>query len=209
MPTRPDIRKGEGFVRTYELFEELQSDVIRAYEVLEEQRDSQFLRRATVRAIFSLIEASTEIIKSEIRSTIRLEGGQNDLPKKELDVLGGLSITSEPRGQKFLSLEENLKLTFKLAAQTWRLPEFQLDAGGENYREFLQAKDARNRLTHPRTYYDIQVTDEDMHCHTVAFKWSCQEFNRLFQHRAKHLSTQIPAEDKKAFSKKIGGIGGA
>jgi hypothetical protein len=161
VPTRPNISKGEGFVRTYELFEELQADVTRAYEVLEERRDSQFLRRATVRAIFALIEASTEIIKSEIRSTLRLKGGEDHLSEKELGILGGLSITPGPRDQKFLSLEDNLKL----AAKTWGLAEFQLDAGGENYRDFLQAKDARNRLTHPRTYYDIKVTDEDMHCH--------------------------------------------
>ncbi|WP_133493441.1 hypothetical protein [Alcanivorax sp. 24] len=205
MPTKPDISKKEGLVRTYELFEELQADVTRAYKVLEERRDSQFLRRTTVRAIFALIEASAEIIKSEIRSTLRLEGGKDRLSQKELGVLGGLSITPGPRDQKFLPLEDNLKLTFKLAAKTWGLAEFQLDAGGESYRDFLQAKDARNRLTHPRTYYDIQVTDEDMHCHTVAFYWLCREFNRLFQHRVKFLAEQIPEEDREAFLKGHGG----
>jgi len=204
VPTRPDISKGEGFVRSYELFEELRADVTRAYETLEKQRDSQFLRRPTVRAIFALIEASVEIIKSEIRSTLRLEGGEDHLSEKELGILGGLSITPGPRGQKFLPLEDNLKLTFKLAAKTWGLAEFQLDAGGESYREFLQAKEARNRLTHPRTYYDIQVTDEDMHCHTVAFQWSCHEFRRLFRNRFKLLAEQLPEEDRKAFLKSSG-----
>lgn len=210
MPTRPDISKGDGFVRTYELFEELQADVMRAYKALAEQRDSQFLRRSNVRAIFALMEASLEIIKSEIRSTLRLEGGEDHLSEKELGILGGLSIVPGPENQKFLPLEDNLKFTFKLAAKIWGLREFQLDAGGENYRDFLQAKDARNRLTHPRTYYDIQVTDDDMHCHTVAFQWSCHEFKRLFQHRVKLLSEQLPEEDQKAFLKEFGGpTGGA
>lgn len=208
MPSRPDISKGEGFVRTYELFEELQADVVRAYEVLEEQRDSQFLRRSTVRAIFALIEASAEIIKSEIRSTLRLEGGENHLSEKEIGILGGMSITPKPENQKFLSLEDNLKFTFKLAAKVWGLPDFQLDVGDEKYRELLQAKDARNRLTHPRTYYDIQVTDEDMQCHTVAFQWSCHEFMRLFQHRVKLLGEQLPEEDRAVFLKEFGGSAG-
>ncbi len=203
MQTKPDTKLGAGFVRPHELFEQLKADVITAYELLDEQRDSQFLRRAAVRAIFALIEASIEIIKSELRSTLRFKTDKDQLSEKELIALGGLSTTPNPKTQKFLPLEDNLKLTFKLAAKIWSLTEFQLDTSGENYREFLMAKDARNRLTHPKTYYDIQVTDEDMHRHTVAFQWSCDEFKRLFQHRVKFLATQLPQEDQKTFTKEF------
>lgn len=208
MPTRPDVSRGKGLVRTYELFEDLQADVIRAYEMLGKRSNSQFLRRTTVRAIFALIEASVEIIKSEVRSTIRVEGGEDHLSKKELEVLGGLSITTRSRDQKLLPLEENLKITFKIAAKIWGLAEFQLDAGGEDYRDFLQAKGARNRLTHPKMYYDTQVSDEDMHCHTVAFRWSCHEFDRLFQNRFRQLLEQLPEEDTKAIINELGHTGG-
>jgi len=194
---------GEGFVRTYELFDELQADVLKAYEVLHKEKESQFLRRAVVRAIFALVEAIAEIIKVEVRSTLRLEGGEEALSKKELNVLGGLSITPNPKDQKFLPIEDNLKLTFKIACKIWELNDFQLDTDGENYRDFLRAKDSRNKLTHPRTFYDIQVTDEDMHCHTVTFQWSGNEFKRIFKHRIEKLTTSLPVQDRKAFLKSL------
>ena len=196
MPGIPDMSKGEGFVRTYELFEELQTDVLKAYEVLDKEKDSQFLRRAVVRSVFALVEAIAEIIKVEIRSTLRLEGGKEALSKKELRVLGGLSMTPNPKEQKFLPIEDNLKLTFKIASKVWVLNDFQFDASGENYRDFLRAKDSRNKLTHPRTFYDIQITDDDMHCHTVTFQWSSNEFKRIFKHRIAKLTASLSAQDK-------------
>ncbi|RBW42780.1 hypothetical protein DS885_14750 [Psychromonas sp. B3M02] len=191
----PDISKGEGVVRAYELFEELQADVLKAYEVLDKEKESQFLRRAVVRSVFALVEAIAEIIKVEIRSTLRLEGGKESLSGKELNVLGGLSITPNSKEQKFLPIEENLKLTFKIASKLWGLDDFQFDASGENYRDFLRAKGSRNKLTHPRTFYDIQITDDDMHCHTVTFQWSCNEFKRIFKHRITKLTPSLSTQD--------------
>ncbi len=97
--TKPDTKLGAEFVRPHELFEQLKADVITAYELLDEQRDSQFLRRAAVRAIFALIEASIEIIKSELRSTLRFKTDKDQLSEKELIALGGLSTTPNPKTQ--------------------------------------------------------------------------------------------------------------
>jgi hypothetical protein len=57
MPGSPRLDLGEGFVRQYELIEQLRNDVYDAYETLENERSSQYLRRCVVRAVFSLIEA--------------------------------------------------------------------------------------------------------------------------------------------------------
>jgi hypothetical protein len=196
MPAVPDSSKNEGLVRSHELFEELQSDVFKAYELLNDDRSSQFLRRTVVRTIFSLIEGMAEIIKVELRSTLRVEGGSETLSDKELKILGGLSFVPRPEKQKFLPLEDNLKATFKLAAKIWRIDGLRLDCKGEGYRDFLIAKDARNCLTHPRKYYDIQVTDQNMHCHTVAFEWSNGEFRRIFENRGEKLVEGLPPEDR-------------
>ena len=72
MPGGPNIKLGEGFVRSTELLQELQGDIDHAYGALENDRDSQYLRRCVVRAIFSFIEAAIEFIKVELRSTIEL-----------------------------------------------------------------------------------------------------------------------------------------
>ncbi|MDP1566223.1 MAG: hypothetical protein Q8L91_08165, partial [Polaromonas sp.] len=72
MPGHPRVDKGEGLIRTHDLLEVLRADIDAAYRALEPERDSQYLRRCVVRAIFSFIEAVVECVKVELRSTVRL-----------------------------------------------------------------------------------------------------------------------------------------
>lgn len=182
MPGYPRIDKGEGLIRTHELLETLQEDINLAYTALEANRQSQYLRRCSVRAVFSFIEAVLECVKVELRSNIRLGYcSERDLSQKDLETLGTLTILQGTAG-KFLSLDQNVKRTFKLAAKIWSL-DFRLSTDGADFQDFLSAKSARNRLTYPRTLYDVEVTDEDMRCHTVAGMWVQSEFRRLFEAR--------------------------
>lgn len=197
MPGSPRIDKGEGFIRSYELLEELLSDIHVAYETLERDRQSQYLRRCIVRAVFSFIEALVECIKVELRSAVRLGHFTGELTEREPETLGPLSVLAGPG--KFLALDQNVKRTFKLAAKIWGLPAFRLTTSGTDFQDFLAAKRARNRLTHPRTFYDIEVTDSDMHCHTVAGMWMRAEFHRLFDARLEALVASIPEEDRPDF----------
>lgn len=186
MPGHPRIDKGEGLIRTHDLLEVLRADIDAAYGVLEADRGSQYLRRCVVRAIFSFIEAVVECVKVELRSTVRLGYySEHALTTKERETLGPLAIIGAPPGS-FLPLDQNIKRTFKLAAKIWVLP-IRLNTGGEDFRDFLAAKSARNRLTHPRTFYDVEVSDNDMHCHTIAGTWVQSEFQRLFRARVGSL----------------------
>lgn len=197
MPSYPRIDKGEGFIRTHDLLEELHSDMGRAYEMLEHDRESQYLRRCVVRAIFSFMEACIEAIKVEVRSNIRTELITPVLTDKDKEVLGSLHIIGDRTADKQLPLDANVKRTFRLAAKVWGLNSYQLATGGEDFADFLRAKDARNRLTHPRTYYDVQVTDDDMHYHTIAYHWVWGEFSRLFRARVEDIARSLPPEDGK------------
>jgi hypothetical protein len=69
MPGTPRIDKG--LIRTHDLLQELRADIDIGYAKLEENRQSQYLRRCVVRAIFSYIEALIESIKVELRSNVR------------------------------------------------------------------------------------------------------------------------------------------
>ena len=192
MPSYPLIDKG--LTRTHDLLEELSADLESACEQLETDRQSQYLRRCVVRAIFSYIEALIETIKVELRSTIRTGKYPKDLLSiKENETLGSLAIIGAPRG-KFLSLEQNTKRTFKLAAKIWHL-DFKLATDDDEFQDFLAAKSARNCLTHPKTFYDIQVTDLDMHYHTSTGIWLEREFQRLFQMRIDKLKAGLPPEN--------------
>lgn len=186
MPGHLRIDKGEGLIRSHDLLEVLRADIDAAYRALEADRSNQFLRRCVVKSIFSFIEAIVECIKVELRSTVRLGYyPESKLTSKEVETLGPLKVIGGTLG-KFLPLDQNLKCTFKLAAKVWHL-NFRLATSGEDFADFLAAKSARNRLTHPRTYNDVQVTDYDMHCHTIAGMWVQEEFQRLFRARIESL----------------------
>lgn len=202
MPGSPRTDLGEGFVRSGELLEELRNDIESAYEALEKDRNSQYLRRCVVRAVFSFIEAAVESIKSELRSSIRCREFTEPLSERERETLGSLHVIG-PRRDKLLSLDQNIKRTFRLAAKIWKLKSFQLNTSGEDFQDFLSAKAARNRLTHPKTFYDIEVNQQDMHCHTVAGVWMRVELGRLFEARVKGLAEELPEEDRKAFKQKF------
>lgn len=184
MPGNPNIN--EGFIRSHELIEELLNDIDLPYESLESERNSQYLRRSVGRTVFSFIEAAIETIKIELRSTIRTEQYKGHITEKDIEVLGSISFITMKQ-DKFLPLCVNVKKTFKLAVKIWSLEDFKLSTDNQNFQDFLTAKSSRNRLTHPKTYYDIEVTDSDMFCYTVAFNWIKIEFTRLFKARVDSL----------------------
>jgi hypothetical protein len=193
----PDIAKGEGLIRSHDLLTELQKDVFLAYEKLEEDRESQYLRRCVVRAIFSYIEAMIESVKVEIRSTIRMRRFTGELSEKEIQTLGSTYAVGGDLGRP-MPMDDNIKRTFKLAAKVWEL-DFKLNTGSEDFQCFRRAKESRNKLTHPHTFYDIQITDADMYNHTVAGMWTQKEFRQLFKAQVDKLLANVPEEDRKRF----------
>ena len=202
MPSYPRIDKGEGFVRSHELLEQLYEDVIDSYKLLNENRDSQYLRRSTVRAIYSYIEAIIESVKTEVRSTIRTSNKEIELTDKEKELLGSLSPVSCRRGEKKHNMVENIKKTFKLAIKIWGLDGYKFYTDGQEFEFFLSSKEARNKLMHPKTYYDIQVTEDDMHDHTIALEWLHNEFQNLIKNRLESVAKELPEDvAKKLLSK--------
>lgn len=198
MPGAPRIDLGEGFIRSHDLLQELRRDIDLAYETLERERESQYLRRCLVRAIFSYIEAIVESIKVELRSSVRAGHYTGSLTDKEKETLGPLHVIGAEPG-KFLPLNSNVKRTFRLATKIWKLSDFELATAGADFQDFLAAKTARNRLTHPRTFYDVEVNDHDMHCHTIAGMWMQAELKRLFDARIRVLAESISEQDRASF----------
>lgn len=200
MPGSPQL--GEGFVRQLELLEQLREDIVAAYQALEENKSSQYLRRCVVRAVFSFIEAVIESIKWELRSSMRTEEFSQQLSVREQETLGSLHVIGL-RNDKFFPLDQNIKRTFRLAAKIWQLQDFCLNTDGEDFQDFLRAKSARNRLTHPKTVYDIEVNDFDMHCHTSASMWVQTEFRRLFEARIATLAKYVIETEREKFIEDI------
>lgn len=194
MESAPDISQGEGLIRTYELFEHLIEDVYKSFEILEPEKESQYLRRVTVRNVFSFIEGIIQILKFEIRSDLRLKYYSADLSPKEKEIL---YEEKEKNGSKyciFIPIDQNVKKTFKLAAKVWNLTEYSINTESHEYQWFINTKETRNRLTHPRTYYDINITDKEMAYLAQSFEWVRSEFFSIMKEKVESINQGLPKE---------------
>jgi hypothetical protein len=136
-------------------------------------------------------------MKWEIRSSIRRRESCVDLSKKEREVLDEKKIKNGESIKILIPVNENLKNTFRVAAKVWGLKKYSVSTQRKQYKDFLSAKNARNRLTHPRTYYDIMVTDSDMHCYVSAFFWVKSDFLSLWDERIEILGAELPMDIRK------------
>ena len=80
---------------------------------------------------------------------------------------------------------------------------YKLSTDGEDFKYFKSSKNARNCLMHPRTFYDIQVTDDDMHYHTSTYQWVLGEFGNLFRNRVEALAASLPPEQAELLLKSV------
>lgn len=192
MPKTPAVSKGEGLVRTYDLLEHLSADVGAAFETLDANRSSQYLRRCVARTVFAFIEGLVQIVKHEVRSELRRRHLKRTLSKREQELLTEQRIKDGKRSPVYIPIDRNLKGTFHLAAKVWDLPDFTLETEGPDFEDFLHAKKARNRLTHPRTYRDLEVTDAHMRRYSRAYLWSRRSFTELFRKRVESLASDLP-----------------
>jgi hypothetical protein len=175
----PDLSKGEGLTRTHDLIENLINDVYRAFEVLDADKESQFLRRSLVRTVFSFIEGVIHVIKFEIRSAYRLGRTEIEITRKEREILYEEREKDGEITKIFIATDDNLKKTFNIAKKVWELNNYRFNAGGSEYKDFQKAKRARDKLTHPRTFYDIEITKDDMFYMVRSFDWIRSEFSSL------------------------------
>ena len=59
-----------------------------------------------------------------------------------------------------ISLAPNLRFAFKLLSKACSVP-FELDLSGSESQSFKRAIKIRDRITHPKTVSDINISDED------------------------------------------------
>ena len=153
--------------QSIELFEVLSNDVIQCLKKLQTE-DSQFWRRVFVRAVIALIEGQNYQLK-----LITLEAckhKQVSFSNADLALL---------KDEKFVSLKDNLKFSFKTFALAFDL-DYKLAIGvGDRWKSFITAIEIRNRLTHPKTVDQVLVTDKDLEEVKKAHDWFAQSITDL------------------------------
>lgn len=129
-------------------------------------QSGQVLRRNFIRASWAYVEAIAFAFKS--MATLLVDEGACEVDPKDKEFLNN---------QRFEALE-NVKMTMKLAAKVFSVPERNL-GGGTDWRHVKASNTVRNRLLHPKSLSDLKVSNAEWESHTSAFAWLVRAFDGL------------------------------
>ena len=144
-----------------------------------DKEDNQFTRRAYVRNIFAMIEGSIWVLKQTVLFAPVPEGRVKKLSPAEYALLSDKTYELKSNGQtkeqtKYLKLPENFRFTFGVLKKYFGT-EFNLGVGTVVWDNFLAAQEIRNRITHPKTVTEFEVSDSEL----ATCKEACSWFNEL------------------------------
>jgi len=142
------------------------------------------MRRAYVRAVFSLVDGIISIIKKELLTEYDI-GNDNTVTKRELHILKSkirvqnkVGIVTERRF--FAPLAENVKVTITLFAY-FSLVEHYLDEDSRGWKGFIEAINIRNRITHPKSAEALVISDQDLRIVDAAQAWFIRNIALIYQ----------------------------
>jgi hypothetical protein len=138
----------------------LLDDLIEAKEVYKKS-NSVFTRRAFVRGAFAYIEGTIWVAKqaclyfhNESASSTLTMAERALLSDQSFDVSGAGLAQERP---KYLKLQDNLRFTINMISRTFDL-QVEIDTKEKYWLSFVDSIAVRNRLTHPKSLKDYQIS---------------------------------------------------
>ena len=158
--------------RLVDMLAVLDDDILAVKDKLEKKPSSQFWRRNFIRVFFSVVEGYIFTMKRFALDAH--DRGDVQFSLEELALLHELEFyldKGKPKGrQKFLKLEDNFRFAFLMLAKAVGSP-FKLDVGNNRWESFKNTMQIRNRITHPKTCADLEVTNKEMTRVKEAWNW--------------------------------------
>jgi hypothetical protein len=143
---------------------------------------SQPERRMYVRSTFAAIEAWIYVMK---QMALGWHPDPNCLTISEAERLFAqeheyrLTDSGEVETRRTkISLEANLRFGFKLLAKAGSVPSV-LDVSGSEWQSLKRAIKIRDRITHPKSISDFNISDEDYNDVSVGFGWVLSSYGKL------------------------------
>lgn len=153
--------------------------------------DVPFWRRALVRAFASNVEGACFVWR-QVAIRLICSDNSRQIPVTKLALLQD----KEFRVQKNGKLKEDrqrqasigyIAFTFRTCAELLTIPSDEIDRwfSDDGWRRFQDAIDVRDRLTHPKQPFDVEISDEGAALVSGAFHW--------FADRIAQLVARLPA----------------
>ena len=148
-------------------------------EQLLSSSDNQFTRRAYVRNVFAMMEGCIWALKETVLLAKPAGGYPKILARGEYELLSDTSYDLKANGEvkeqmKYLRLPENVRFTFRVIGKYFG-GTYDLAVGGKGWQAFLSAQAVRNRITHPKTSKEFEISDSEIEQCQQACSW----FNNL------------------------------
>jgi hypothetical protein len=145
-------------------------DVISATHTLD-VGDNQLNRRHLIRVLFAAIEGLVWTYREDI---LGIAKSTDTLTAKEEYAFSEVTYQVTPQGKiteqaRFVPILGMFRLTTRLAQRIDTTLEVRFDDAGWNALKL--ATDIRNRITHPKTEADLQISDIDLKTCRAGFDW--------------------------------------
>ncbi|WP_374406745.1 hypothetical protein [Pelagerythrobacter sp.] len=147
-----------------------------------ELHDSQASRRDLVRTSFAAIEGFVWIFREHI---VEAADSTYGLTEEESQVLAENSYQVNDQGRinaqpKFLPMLSQVRLIARIAARI--APEAEIDFSGSDWKSMREAVRVRNRITHPKTTADLELSKGDVDRSVSAFFWFGEAASSAMEH---------------------------
>ena len=141
----------------------ISDDLERAKDELRSNDDS-YSRRNYIRVLFASIELAIYLLKRTVLIAASSESGA--LTFAELAMLREQAFSLDENGkvrirENFLRVADNLRFTIGCVEKGFGL-SLNFDVANKHWADFKQAIKIRNRITHPKTHQDLDITDEEI-----------------------------------------------
>jgi hypothetical protein len=143
---------------------------------LRDDFNSQFNRRAAIRALAATVDGIIFTFKQFALVSARLTGAQLDADETEF--LREQQASPTQRKARLPSFRDNFKRTFKLFAKVHHA-SCSTDFGQAGFEALCETFELRNRVTHPKSFTTFCVSDKETNRAGVAIDWLGRELNRL------------------------------
>ena len=165
------------------LLAELAREIGAVLKGTERDKLSQPERRIYVRSTFATIEAWIYVMKQmalrmhpDPKCRTISEAERTFAQEHEYRLTDSGDV--ETRRTK-ISLEANLRFGFKLLAKAGSVSS-ELDVSGSEWQSFRRAIKIRDRITHPKSISDLNISDEDYNDVSKGFGWVLISHVKLF-----------------------------
>jgi len=149
-----------------------------------EDQARNVMRRSYVRSVFAFIEGYTYGFR-QISLRIAKEPLGIKLTEEEVVALKQVDVTIDENGTinerpKYSSAKNILIFSVSAIAKQHEA-DFQIDKNGKGWKDYKDALRIRNRLMHPKSYQDLEISDSEIESTEGAYRWFTNELGRLEQ----------------------------